>query len=90
VATDTRQNRNRSRATTGAATTGYDLTGDGFGDVPHRPVRLFSLVVERTPAAMVLLRTFFVDLLDLAERVIPALTPETLVDERPRMREVRL
>jgi hypothetical protein len=31
-----------------------------------------------------------VDLLDLAERVIPALTPETLVDERPRIREVRL
>jgi nitrous oxidase accessory protein len=48
---------------------GYDLTGDGFGDVPHRPVRLFSLLVERTPAALVLLRSFFVDLLDMAERV---------------------
>jgi nitrous oxidase accessory protein len=68
---------------------GYDLTGDGFGDVPHRPVRLFSVIVERTPAAMVLLRTLFVDLLDLAERVMPVLTPTTLVDDTPRMREVR-
>ncbi len=90
VTTDSRQNFNTFEGNYWSRYDGYDLTGDGFGDVPHRPVRLFSLIVERTPAAMVLLRTFFVDLLDLAERVIPALTPETLVDERPRIREVML
>jgi nitrous oxidase accessory protein len=90
VATDTRQNRNTFAGNYWSRYDGYDLTGDGFGDVPHRPVRLYSILVERTPAALVLLRTFFVDLLDLAERVIPALTPETLVDERPRIREVQL
>jgi nitrous oxidase accessory protein len=66
---------------------GYDLTGDGYGDVPHRPVRLFSLLVQRAPAALVLLRSAFVDVLEVAERVAPVLTPATLVDERPRMRE---
>lgn len=90
VTTDTRQNFNTFSGNYWSRYTGYDLTGDGFGDVPHRPVRLFSVVVERSPVAMVLLRTFFVDLLDLAERVVPALTPETLVDTRPRIREVRL
>lgn len=90
VSTDTRQNRNTFAGNYWSRYAGYDLTGDGIGDVPHRPVRLFSLIVERTPAAMVLLRTLFVDLLDLAERVIPALTPETLLDETPRIREVRL
>jgi nitrous oxidase accessory protein len=90
VSTDSRRNANTFAANYWSRYDGYDLTGDGFGDVPFRPVRLFSLVVERTPAAMVLLRSFFVDLLDLAERVIPALTPETLVDETPRIREVRL
>jgi nitrous oxidase accessory protein len=90
VSTDTRQNRNTFAGNYWSRYAGYDLTGDGFGDVPHRPVRLYSLIVERTPAALVLLRTFFVDLLDLAERVVPALTPETLVDDTPRMREVRL
>lgn len=65
---------------------GYDLDRDGIGDVPHAPVRLFALVVERAPATLILLRSLLVDLLDVAERVIPSLTPETLLDERPLMK----
>ena len=64
---------------------GYDLDRDGRGDVPHRPVRLFSLLVANHEPALVLLRSFFVDLLDAAERVIPALTPETIADAHPAM-----
>jgi nitrous oxidase accessory protein len=64
---------------------GYDLDRDGYGDVPFRPVRFFSLVVQEHEPALILLRSFFVELLDLAERVLPILTPETLVDTRPRM-----
>jgi nitrous oxidase accessory protein len=67
---------------------GYDLDRDGVGDVPFYPVRLFSLLVERDRPAILLLRSFFVDLLDTAERVLPALTPESMVDEAPRMRMV--
>jgi nitrous oxidase accessory protein len=65
---------------------GYDLDRDGYGDVPYRPVRLFALMVEQNEPALILLRSFFVDLLDLAERVVPAITPERLVDARPLMR----
>jgi len=65
---------------------GYDLDRDGFGDVPFRPVRLFALVVEQSNPALLLLRSAFVDLLDGAERLLPILTPEALVDPRPRMR----
>ncbi|HEX2778353.1 MAG TPA: nitrous oxide reductase family maturation protein NosD [Gemmatimonadaceae bacterium] len=65
---------------------GYDLDRDGVGDVPHRPVRLFSVVVERNEPAMILLRSFFAGLLDASERLVPALTPETLVDAHPAMR----
>jgi nitrous oxidase accessory protein len=90
VSSDSRQNFNTFSGNYWSRYDGYDLTGDGFGDVPFRPVRLFSMVVERTPAAMVLLRTFFVDLIDLAERIMPVLTPQTLIDDNPRMREVRL
>jgi nitrous oxidase accessory protein len=64
---------------------GYDLDRDGFGDVPYRPVRLFSLIVEQSDPTLILLRSLFVDLLDAAERVMPVLTPETLLDQRPRM-----
>jgi nitrous oxidase accessory protein len=90
VTTDTRQNFNTFAGNFWSRYTGYDLTGDGIGDVPHRPVRLFGLIVERNPTALVLLRSVFVDLLDAAERVLPVLTPQTLVDERPRMKEVVL
>jgi nitrous oxidase accessory protein len=66
---------------------GYDLDRDGVGDVPHRPVRLFSLVVAQHEPALILLRSFFVTLLDGAERVLPSLTPQAVVDERPAMSE---
>lgn len=65
---------------------GYDLERDGFGDIPFRPVRLFSVLVERNSPALILLRSTFVALLDAAERVIPALTPDALADARPAMR----
>ena len=67
---------------------GYDLDRDGTGDVPHHPVRLFSLVVERHSPSIALLRSAFVTLLDTAERALPSLTPETLVDAKPRMRRI--
>lgn len=65
---------------------GYDLNHDGIGDVPHAPVRLFALIVEQSPSALLLQRSVVVDMLDLAERVLPVLTPATLVDEHPLMR----
>ena len=68
---------------------GYDVDRDGRGDVPHRPVRLFSLVVERNEPAIVLLRSPLVAALDHAERVLPSLTPETLADPAPLMRRPR-
>ena len=64
---------------------GYDRNRDGVGDVPFRPVRLFSLVVEQNEPALVLQRSLLVSILDLAEQVLPVLTPENLVDARPSL-----
>jgi nitrous oxidase accessory protein len=69
--------------------TGYDLNRDGTGDVPFHPVRLFSMVVAQNAPSIILLRSPFVRLLDTAERVIPALTPELLVDDSPSMRRIK-
>jgi nitrous oxidase accessory protein len=65
---------------------GYDLDRDGYGDVPFQPVRLFSLFVQQSEPALILLHSFFTDLLDVAERIIPSLTAETMMDRRPLMR----
>jgi nitrous oxidase accessory protein len=68
---------------------GYDLDRNGVGDVPHRPVRLFSLLVEHHQPALILMRSAFADLLDGAERILPSLTPDALVDSTPAMRRIR-
>lgn len=68
---------------------GYDLDRNGRGDVAHSPVRLFALLVEQAPPALVLVRSLLVDMLDIAERVVPALTPATLRDNAPLMHAPR-
>ncbi|MBV6643346.1 MAG: nitrous oxide reductase family maturation protein NosD [Cyclobacteriaceae bacterium] len=66
---------------------GYDLDKDGNGDVPYRPVKLFSYIVNRTPETIVLLRSLFVDLINFSEKVSPAFTPDELVDHSPAMKK---
>ncbi len=65
---------------------GYDLNHDGIGDVPHRPVKLFSYVLSQSPESIVLLRSFFIDLMNLAEKISPVLTPADVLDNKPLMR----
>ncbi len=86
VATNTKQNQNTFSGNYWSAYQGYDLNRDGFGDVPYRPVKLFSYIVEKQSAALVLLRSALIDVLEVAERAFPLLTPETLVDAQPAMR----
>jgi nitrous oxidase accessory protein len=64
----------------------YDLNRDGVGDVPYRPLSLFAKLVDRVPAALLLLRSPLVHFLDRAERIFPTLTPDRLSDARPAMR----
>ncbi|TYB77256.1 nitrous oxide reductase family maturation protein NosD [Bizionia myxarmorum] len=68
--------------------TGYDLDKDGIGDVPYRPVKLFSYIVNRTPETIILLRSLFIDLIDFSEKVSPVFTPDDLMDENPRMKRI--
>lgn len=68
---------------------GYDLNRDGIGDVPYHPVSMYSMVIEQNPNAAILMRSFMVTLLDKAEKAIPGLTPENMVDENPLMRRNR-
>lgn len=65
---------------------GYDLNKDGVGDVPFHPVSLYSMVVEKMPAAVMLWRSFLVYLLDRTEKIVPSVTPENLKDMHPAVR----
>jgi len=65
---------------------GYDLNKDNIGDIPYRPVSMYSMVVERMPTAVLLWRSFLVFLMDRAEKAIPVLTPENLKDDSPSIK----
>lgn len=69
--------------------TGYDLDKDGIGDVPFRPVKLFSYIVNRTPETIVLLRSLFVDIINFSEKVSPVFTPDNLLDNNPLMKKIK-
>lgn len=69
---------------------GYDLNKDGIGDVPYRPLSLFSVIVERNPPAMLLFRSFMVSLLDKSEKILPSLTPENFIDNTPLIYALKL
>lgn len=65
--------------------TGYDLNRDGVGDVPFRPVKLYSFILSKTPETIILLRSLFINLLNFSEKVSPVFTPVNVLDHRPQM-----
>lgn len=69
--------------------TGYDLNKDGIGDVPYRPVKLFSYIVNRTPETIILLRSLFIDIIDFSEKVSPVFTPDNLMDNNPLIKQAK-
>jgi nitrous oxidase accessory protein len=88
VRTDSPRNNNLFDGNYWSNYEGYDLDRDGIGDVPYRPVSLFSIIIERQPESLILLRSMFIRLLDTAERIMPVLTPQTLYDENPKMQRI--
>jgi len=69
---------------------GYDLNKDKIGDVPYRPVSMYSMLVEKNPTVMMLFRSFIVTLMDKTEKVLPGIIPENLVDNSPLMKPLPL
>jgi len=69
---------------------GYDMNRDRIGDIPYHPISMYSMVIEQNENAVILMRSFMVTLLDKAEKAIPSLTPENLVDTAPYMKPIKL
>jgi nitrous oxidase accessory protein len=66
---------------------GYDIDGDGAGDLPYRPARLFERLADRQPALRMFADGPSAQAIDFASRVFPVFEPKPkFVDERPRMR----
>lgn len=64
---------------------GYDLNKDQIGDIPYHPLSIFSVIIEKTPSAMLLFRSIMITLLDKSEKLLPSLTPDNFEDKKPLM-----
>ena len=66
---------------------GYDLDGDGFGDVPFELRSLSSALVAKTPSLAFFRGTAALGFAEAIGRIVPLFTPqEILVDPEPRVR----
>ena len=65
---------------------GYDINRDGKGDVPYRPVSLYSMIIDKNPATAILFRSMIVTLMDKSEKVFPSMIPVDLEDKFPHMK----
>lgn len=86
LSTNTARNYNTYDGNYWSDYSGYDLDKDGIGDIPYRPVTLYSYIVTNLPESIVLLRSSFIDLLNLAEKITPVISPVTLLDNKPLMK----
>ena len=90
IATNSQRNYNDFTGNYWSDYTGYDLDRNNRGDVPHRPVNLYTFMVTQNAPTIILMRSFVIDLINLAEKVMPTITPETLIDESPLMKPVNV
>lgn len=67
---------------------GYDIDKNGKGDVPYHPLSMFAMVTEQNPMAMLFFHSIVTNLLDLAEMIMPSMTPSDFVDEHPSMKQI--
>ncbi len=89
VAADSEDNSNEFAGNYFDSYKGFDRNRDSTGDLPHYPVRLVSLISARYPMSMILMRSFVLELLDMAENMLPSLIPTAVVDRKPAMRPVK-
>lgn len=89
VSTNTRNNLNTYSGNYWSENTSiYDLNKDGIGDVPYRPVKLFSFLIANMPSTTILMRSPLISLVNYAEKIVPVITPANLVDDKPMMNKI--
>ncbi|MGY3039436.1 nitrous oxidase accessory protein [Rhodanobacter sp. TND4EL1] len=65
---------------------GWDLDGDGIGDVPYRPNDGVDVLLWKYPSARVLMSSPSVLLMRYVQRAFPVFTPPAVQDSHPLMR----
>lgn len=83
VSTNTKENKNLFIKNYWDKYTGYDLNDDNIGDIPYRPVSIFIYWIHKYRELSILINSPIVHFLDIAERTFPYISPITLFDSQP-------
>ncbi len=68
---------------------GYDANADGIGDVPHKPMKLFELLTDRTHAFKIFFASPVMHAIDFAAAAFPVFAPvPKFTDNVPLMQPV--
>ncbi len=68
---------------------GWDMNGDGIGDVPYRPDSGVDVLLWKYPSARLLMSSPATLLLRYVQRAFPVFTPPGITDSHPLMRMPR-
>ncbi|OIQ76247.1 periplasmic copper-binding protein (NosD) [mine drainage metagenome] len=68
---------------------GWDMNGDGIGDVPYRPNSGVDVLLWKYPSARLLMSSPATLLLRYVQRAFPVFTPPGITDSHPLMRAPR-
>ncbi|UCH64800.1 MAG: nitrous oxide reductase family maturation protein NosD [Ignavibacterium sp.] len=69
--------------------TGYDLEGDGIGDVPHQIQNVFQVLETKIPEIRFYLFSPAAEILEIAEQSLPILSLGTEKDNKPIFRPIK-
>jgi nitrous oxidase accessory protein len=65
---------------------GYDLNGDGIGDVPHKVQNVFEYMEGRYPRLRIYLNSPVAQALSMSERILPLVKGSSEADTAPLMK----
>jgi len=68
---------------------GYDLEGDGIGDIPHKIQNVFQVLETKIPEVRFYLFSPAAEILEIAERSLPILALGTEKDSKPVFRPIK-
>lgn len=66
-----------------------DINHDGFADIPYQPTSFSAYLLEKYNIAVLLTGTPFLKFLDWLEKMVPSISPISLKDQKPLMKEPR-
>lgn len=88
IATNSQTNLNTFKGNYWAHHKNVDLDQDGIADLPYQPTSFSSFLLEKYNLSILLVGTPVLRFLDWAEQMFPAISPISLRDHEPLMRQL--